>query len=61
MGHSHDDGLDSEAGGDVDDLLHRRDEDLAAFQTETFLRRPFLGQEVLKSVITDTGDLFTQK
>lgn len=47
--HSHDDGLDAEARGGVDDLLHRGDQDLATLKTEPLLRRPFLRQEVLES------------
>lgn len=49
MGHAHDDRLDAQFSGYVDNLLHSRDEDFTAFETETFLRRPFLRQEVLKS------------
>lgn len=48
--HSHDDRLDAESRGRVDDLFHSRNQNLAALQTETLLRRPFLSQEVLKSV-----------
>lgn len=35
--HSHDNGLDAELGGLVDDLFHGRDEDLAPLQPETLL------------------------
>lgn len=52
--HSHDDGLDAEAGGDIYDLLHGGDQDLASFQAETLLRRIFLGEETLESEYVTT-------
>lgn len=48
MRHAHDDGLNAETRRNIDDLLHSRDQDLAAFQTETLLWWPFLCQEVFE-------------
>lgn len=50
MGHSHNDGFYSEPCGGVDDLLHSWYQNLTALETETFLGRPFLGQEILEPV-----------
>jgi hypothetical protein len=48
MRHTHDDRLDSQAGGCVNDLLHGRDHDLAALESEALLGGEFLRQEGLK-------------
>ena len=49
MRHPDDERVDAIAAGHVDDLLQRRDEHLAALQTEALLRRPLLGEELLEA------------
>lgn len=46
--HSHNNGFDSKSCGNIDDLLHSRNEDLATFQTEALFRRPLFSQKVLE-------------
>lgn len=45
MRHSHDDGLDAEAGRCIDDFLHGWNHDFASLQAEALLRHELLGEE----------------
>ena len=46
--HSNNEAVDAELAGSVNHLFQRRDKNLATFQSKAPLRRPFLGEELLK-------------
>ena len=49
VGHAHDDALNAEGSGFVNDLFHAGDQHVYALQAKTLFRSPFFGEEVFES------------